>query len=262
MTLIQNIDELFQTVYSPLDESTILHLNKQCPGDLNNVVVGLEKQCFGLMCMDDTDKIIYRLFYANGETELQGDLIELTIDNPNRDNLVFYFSQFLEHNYKGLDTINTYNTFQKQTRTLLEQIGYLTISPTEFAKYGDPNPLIMTKGVKGIINVPLIDKREFYKSFFGNKDIKQLNQGDEFVYIMLNPRTNLIKIGKSKDPKYREKTLQGQEPEIILVSFWKAPSAIEKKLHKVFSNKRQRGEWFDLTYKDLRKINELMQAYD
>lgn len=262
MTPLQNIDEIFQTVYSPLDEPAILHLNKQSPGDLNNVVVGLEKQCFGLMCMDDTDKIIYRLFYVNGQTELQGDIIELTIDNPNRDYLVFYFSQFLEHNYKGLDTINTYNTFQRQTRTLLEQIGYLTISPTEFTKYGDPNPMIMAKGVKGIINVPLIDKREFYKSFFGNKDIKQLNQGDEFVYIMLNPRTDLVKIGKSKDPNYREKTLQGQEPEIILVSFWKAPKAIEKKLHNEFSDKRQRGEWFDLTFKDLKKINELMSVYD
>jgi Meiotically up-regulated gene 113 len=262
MTQLQNIEELFQTVYSPLDEPTILHLNKQCLGDLNNVVVGLEKQCFGLMCMDDTDKIIYRLFYANGEAELQGDIIELTIDNPYRDRLVFYFSQFLEHNYKGLDTINTYNTFQKQTRTLLEQIGYLTISPTEFVKYGDPNPLIMAKDIKGIIKIPLIDKREFYKSFFGNKDIKQLKRGEEFVYIMLNPRTDLVKIGRSKDPNYREKTLQGQEPEIILVSFWKAPSAIEKKLHIEFSEKRQRGEWFDLTFKDLKKINELMKAYE
>ena len=171
MTPLQNIDEIFQTVYSPLDEPAILHLNKQSPGDLNNVVVGLEKQCFGLMCMDDTDKIIYRLFYVNGQTELQSDIIELTIDNPNRDYLVFYFSQFLEHNYKGLDTINTYNTFQRQTRTLLEQIGYLTISPTEFTKYGDPNPMIMAKGVKGIINVPLIDKREFYKSFLATKTL-------------------------------------------------------------------------------------------
>lgn len=262
MTLYQNIEQLFHNSYSSLDESTILLLNKQCPGNLNNVVVGLEKQCFGLMCMDDTEKIIYRLFYVNGDTDLQGDIIELTIDNPNRDQLVFYFSQFLDHNYKGLDTINTYNTFQKQTRTLLEQIGYLTISPTEFAKYSDPNPLIMAKGVKGIINVPLIDKKEFYKSFFGNKDINKLNQGDEFVYIMLNPSNDLIKIGKSKDPNYREKTLQAQEPEIILVSFWKAPGSIERQLHKEFSHKRQRGEWFDLTFKDLKKINELMQEFD
>lgn len=262
MESLQHIEELFESVYSPLDEQTILLLNKQHPSNLNNIIVGLNKECFGLMCMDDSNKIVYRLFYANGETELQGDIIELTIDNPNRDNLVFYFSQFLEHNYSQLNAINIFNTFQQFTRTMLEQIGYLTVSPTEFAMHGDPSPVIIAKGVKGIIKVPLIEKREFYRSFLGNKDINSLKQGEEFVYIMLNSRTDLFKIGRSKDPNYREKTLQGQEPEIILISFWRAPSTIEKQLHKQFADKRQRGEWFALTFKDLKKINEIMKVYD
>jgi len=262
MTHLQNIEQLFQTIYSPLDKATILRLNEQySDGGLNNVVVGLQKECFGALLMDDTNEIVYRLFCVNGETGLQGDIVELTISNPNRNYLVFYSSQFLEHKYSGLDTIITFNTFQTQTRTFLEQLNYLTVSSTEFKNYA-PDSLILAKDVKGILNVPLIHKKEFYKGFFGNKNISKIEQGEDYIYIMLNSRNNLMKIGKSNKPFYREKTLQGQEPEIMLITYWKAPSTIERQLHKEFSHKRQRGEWFNLSFKDLQKIKEIMTNYE
>lgn len=79
---------------------------------------------------------------------------------------------------------------------------------------------------------------------------------------MLNKHTQLVKIGKSKSPIFREKTLQGQEPEVILISFWEAPPETERLLHKEFSHKRQRGEWFDLTFKELQQLKGIMQRFD
>jgi len=65
------------------------------------------------------------------------------------------------------------------------------------------------------------------------------------TYLMKNNHTKLYKIGYSKNPKHREKTLQSQEPSIKMVKIWN--KNIEKKLHKLYSEYRVRGEWFNLT---------------
>jgi hypothetical protein len=79
---------------------------------------------------------------------------------------------------------------------------------------------------------------------------------------MLNKRNGFIKIGKSKWPQFREKTLQADEPEIELITFWEAPATLEKQLHKRFAEQRQRGEWFELTFKDLKSIKDIMNEYE
>lgn len=256
-----NIQDVFYEHYANLTEETILRMNKNCnSGELNNVVVGLNKHCYGLWLIDDEKEIKYQLFYVRGHNKLEGDLIQLTSDLKYRDELVFYFSHFLSHNYKDIDLIDTFNTFQGQTRGLLEKLGFLTIASTEIDKYGDQNPTIFAKGVKGIIPLRLIRKGEFYKEFFGNKKLP-IEEG-EYVYLMLNKRNDFIKIGKSKRPTFREKTLQADEPDIELITHWEAPSNLEKQLHRMFEQKRQRGEWFDLNFKDLKQIKELMDDYE
>lgn len=67
-----------------------------------------------------------------------------------------------------------------------------------------------------------------------------------FVYLMRNRRNGLTKIGFSKDPKYRESTLQSEEPEVALLSAWRGTRATEEELHEQFSKARVRGEWFEL----------------
>jgi len=76
---------------------------------------------------------------------------------------------------------------------------------------------------------------------------------------MVNKETSLIKIGFSKDPFYREKTLQSREPEIHRIAYWKAPRYIEAELHKKYKEKRIRGEYFRLNIKDLHEINRFME---
>lgn len=257
-----NFQNLFYKHYSNLEEDAILNINEKFNSpEFNNVIVGLEKQCFSLWLMDDDEEIRYRLFYITNQNKLEGDLIELNISTEYRDELVMFFSNFLAHNYEGLDLIDVFNTFQKQTRGMLEKLGYLTIASTEIAKYKGQNPHIMAKGVKGIIPIRLIDKTEFYREFFGNKSLTPETDECDHIYLMLNKRNDYIKIGKSKRPSFREKTLQGDEPDIDMITFWQAPSQVEKELHKRFKDKRQRGEWFKLSFIELKQIKEYMENY-
>lgn len=75
---------------------------------------------------------------------------------------------------------------------------------------------------------------------------------------MYNNRNDLTKIGRSINPIKREKTLQGEEPELNIVAIWRASKIHEKILHSEFSLKRKRGEWFDLDVSDFIQINKYM----
>ena len=78
--------------------------------------------------------------------------------------------------------------------------------------------------------------------------------GETYLYLMADRRTNLTKIGTSKNPKYRERTLQSDNPLIDLLWHWEANLSDERYLHQRFETKRMRGEWFDLTDADIQFI--------
>ena len=80
------------------------------------------------------------------------------------------------------------------------------------------------------------------------------------VYLMRNNATGKHKIGRSKTPKYRENTLQSQEPDVELLFSCHESIISEKRLHEMYAHKRIRGEWFDLDKKDISNIRKLMQA--
>jgi len=75
-----------------------------------------------------------------------------------------------------------------------------------------------------------------------------------FIYLMRDASTGYIKIGRSKDPKYRESTLQSQKPTIELITFWQGSINTEKQLHEKYADKRIRGEWFSLSKSDVSAI--------
>ena len=76
------------------------------------------------------------------------------------------------------------------------------------------------------------------------------------TYLMRDSNTGYTKIGKAKDPKFRERTLQSEKPTISL--FATCDSLVEPELHKKFESKRIRGEWFLLSEED---INYIMNNY-
>mgnify|MGYP006273081717 CR=1 FL=1 len=72
-----------------------------------------------------------------------------------------------------------------------------------------------------------------------------------FVYLMRNNTNGLIKIGWSKNPRFREKTLRSEEPDIELIFNFQGSRKQEKSLHALFAEKRMRGEWFKLNDADI-----------
>ena len=74
------------------------------------------------------------------------------------------------------------------------------------------------------------------------------------VYVMIDKNTGYYKIGRSRHPKYREKTLQSEKPTIEMLFNHKGRNKDETYLHNYFRTQRVRGEWFDLSGSDLNKI--------
>lgn len=80
-----------------------------------------------------------------------------------------------------------------------------------------------------------------------------------YTYLMFDIKTGYYKIGISKNPIYREKTLQSQQPLIKTLAFKKfatrkAASDMEKYFHNMYFSQRKRGEWFELTKADEHEI--------
>jgi hypothetical protein len=71
---------------------------------------------------------------------------------------------------------------------------------------------------------------------------------------MLNNRSGYIKIGISKNPRYRETTLQAEEPEVLLFAVAYQGRSLERALHRQFAHMRLRGEWFALSPEDVQMI--------
>ena len=77
-----------------------------------------------------------------------------------------------------------------------------------------------------------------------------------FVYLMIDKANGYHKIGYTKNPKKRESTLQSEKPSIEIVCQFKGFISDETYLHNKFAVKRIRGEWFDLTTKDIELIHK------
>lgn len=74
------------------------------------------------------------------------------------------------------------------------------------------------------------------------------------VYLMIDHNTGFYKIGRSKSPLDRERTLQSEKPTIELLCYWQLVENEERALHDYFAEKRVRGEWFALDKEDIEFI--------
>lgn len=88
------------------------------------------------------------------------------------------------------------------------------------------------------------------------EDLERLRRSrfTTFVYLMEDLTNGYYKIGRSQTPQRRERTLQSEAPRVVLRFSIPADNEDEKKLHKRFSQKRIRGEWFALTSNDVASV--------
>jgi hypothetical protein len=75
------------------------------------------------------------------------------------------------------------------------------------------------------------------------------------LYVMIDKNTGYYKIGRSVNPRIREKTLQSEKPTIEMLRTYDGMFKDEKALHEMFQEKRIRGEWFDLSGSDIKAID-------
>ena len=93
------------------------------------------------------------------------------------------------------------------------------------------------------------------------KETKENSSDFCFVYLMHDTRNDYYKIGISNNPEYRESTLQSEKPTIEMIISKKYPvrkiaESIEKALHETYSEKRLRGEWFELNSNDVEHLKQ------
>lgn len=90
-----------------------------------------------------------------------------------------------------------------------------------------------------------------YKS---EKSVKKIEA--RHVYIMIDEANSFYKIGRARNPKTRERTLQSEKPTIEMLFNFHCTDAksTEKVLHDKFKEKRVRGEWFKLDENDVNWI--------
>lgn len=76
---------------------------------------------------------------------------------------------------------------------------------------------------------------------------KAPNEIRKRLYLIRNERNGYYKIGISRNPFDRVRTLQSEEPELSLIGHWEADIEKERYWHNVFKDCRLRGEWFSLS---------------
>ena len=74
---------------------------------------------------------------------------------------------------------------------------------------------------------------------------------------MIDTINGYVKIGKSENPKARERTLQSEKPSIKLMCM--CDVCVEEELHDKYDKFRIRGEWFNLTK---RQIDNICKKYN
>lgn len=136
MYTAEYFDQHFYPKLLDLDEGLVSQLYEIThDGGINNILTGLQNHCFGYLVEEVTESFDYRLFYINGNgNKIAGDMIDMSISDPERNNLLILFARYLAHNY-NLDSLNTFNIFQDKTRTMCEQLGFITITSNELKPY-------------------------------------------------------------------------------------------------------------------------------
>lgn len=87
---------------------------------------------------------------------------------------------------------------------------------------------------------------------------KEVYKKDGFVYVMYDKHTKQYKIGFSKNPNHRERTLQSEKPSIDMIFSYKSNTKVERDLHEKYKDYRTRGEWFKINKKQIKEIENYL----
>jgi len=253
---IQNGDNLTKEVYDAIHEIDNEFLIKigQVNPDVMNVIRGVQSTAFALQYHDEEDS--FHLLFVGEKNGAKGFSLIFTFDPESYFYFVLFYSFFLVGEFKYLNPIHVHNTHIHLLRTFFEKEGIFTVTASEKRRYLEKfGPGTMTGPAVYLRDLNEID---FYRELFSfDYNAFIVSEEESYVYLMFHEGNGCFKIGKSKNPLKRERTLQAEQPNIALLKVWKADSALERKLHVKYAKLRKRGEWFALTFKELFELREM-----
>lgn len=255
-----NVEEYYARTF-PLDQGKVVEMMKKDSGAIGNVVRGLSSKCFGLAA-EIREHHTMDFFCITSAQPQPGLLLRLKFREPRFYDYLLAFSIDCEKEYPFLQALDVYRAFVFYLRQHLESNGYQTVETRELeAKGVKPEALL---GASPLEVVHSIDKTAFYRDILGYEKI-EFDGLTRYVYLMFDARNDFFKIGESRKPQYRERTLQAKQPEVELLKAWSCDHRIERMLHKKFAAKRvrpqnPRSEWFRLHTGDLMNLNATIET--
>jgi hypothetical protein len=129
-------------------------------------------------------------------------------------------------------------------------MSYDLVDESDFVMIKKTDVINVVTGYESIYNKFLIEKltdNSNKASMTAPKNIKIKQK----TYLMKD-NNGFIKIGKSKNPKLRESTLQSENPSITLMAV--CDDDIEDMLHCNYYEYRKRGEWFAFSDSQIKEI--------
>ncbi len=224
-------------------------------GDINNVLRGYTNECFVVIAdFDKSPEIDF--IYIEYSTDDPGFGIRLSYREKHFYDYLLMFAVDICKRNRKLEIISVYNTFTHSYRTFLGRNDIEVFFSTELNALPHGGELIIAGDYEIIKS---IDRVKFYRKCLGEENFIGLKDDTNYVYLMINIEDSSFKIGQSKQPRYREGTLQSKQPGVNLLKAWECNKQIEKVLHHHFREKRLRGEWFKLDFGDLLNFESTLE---
>ena len=212
----------------------------------------------------------------------EGDFIDLLLDIGGTDNKVLSFQigrNVIHENYENLYDISYYCEINKDDIGILADYDCLKwrirLSKQLLRKIQGNNYnlwcqenfsckvfKLYAEAFLRVINE--IENQLKIDINFPRINYKNEESGSCYVYLMHDLSNGYYKIGISNKPEYRERTLQSEKPTIELLCAKVFPNralacALESALHRVYKDKRIRGEWFVLEESDIIDLFEVLK---
>lgn len=246
--------KFYDSIYE-LSKEQVLWIAKENP-DIMNVVRGVNRKALATSYNDKEE--LFEMYFFGENDGAVGYCLKLKFNQETYFDYLISFCFFLAREFTFIKPIHIYNGYIHQLRTYFESAGIMTVTETDkkaiIKDYGSGGVMMHPHGIIYLRDIKEID---FYEQLFGysTKGFEP-KEDKKYVYLIFNERSGYFKIGRSKNPLKREKTLQAEEPEIALLKIWEAEPSFEKMLHTKYSSLRKRGEWFELTFKELYTLKD------
>jgi len=257
-THIPEVD--FKDVWFDLEYDDFLKISRKHP-EISALIRGIKSELAFTTLSDNPPS--FNFYYARYHEKFECQFISVPWKAKNFYELILQFVYYLGRSFDLAQPVDMINNYLWQVRKGLEYFGVDTISIFDFEKMktglmSNENGILISPN--GIEIIPYWKPKEFYLNLLGLTEPNPPNEDRTYVYLMHDPSVGYFKIGRSKRPFNREKTLQSQNPGYYILYFWPREKQVETELHEIFKSKRVRGEWFMLSINDLYKVKDIVET--